>query len=125
MRISDVGRYILVICVSVAVFTGLTGEISYACATPNHPAKVIKLAPVEWEPAKELGLGIVTVGAIAIVSPKGDVTGVQLPKSSGDKGLDQAVMRAAHQSTYAPQIKDCKPITGSLLVRFTWSRSPD
>lgn len=68
----------------------------------------------------EIGLGFATVGAIVTVGPKGDVIGVQLPKSSGDKGLDHAVMRAACESTYAPQIENCKPITGSLLVRFRW-----
>jgi TonB family protein len=119
VRISDRGRYVLVICVGVATFAGLGDRASYACATPNRPARVIKLAPIEWATAYG-GLGAFSVNAIVTVDPKGNVMGVQLPTSSGDKGLDQAAMRAARQSTYVPQIKDCKPILGPLMVEFEW-----
>jgi len=104
----------------VIVFAGLSGVAAYACATPDQPVRVIKLAAVDWDPAREIGLFTATMNAMVTVGSTGDVIGVRLPKSSGDKTFDQAVMQAARQSTYAPQIKDCKPITGSLLVQFTW-----
>lgn len=118
MRISDVRGRIAVLCFSACASAGLSGAVVFGCASPDQPPGAVKLAPVDWEPAREIGLAARTVEAIVTVNSKGDVIGVQLPKSTGDKQLDRAVMKAARQSTYTPQIKDCRPVTGSLLVKF-------
>jgi|SRR5579862_7507217 len=109
-----------IICLSVGAFAGLSCKVAVACTTPNKSARVISLAPVDWAPAKELELGPWTLRAKVTIDANGHVIGVQLPKSSGDKRFDQAVMQAARQSTYTPQIKACKAITGMLLVMFIW-----
>ena len=121
MRIFNFCRRIILIWVNVCLSAGISGAVAYGCATSNQPPKVVKVAPIVWGgPSREIDIGAVTVGAMVTIDSRGNVITVQLPKGSGDKQLDQAVTEAARRSTYTPQIKDCKPIPGSLLVQFTW-----
>ena len=51
----------------------------------------------------------------------GHVTGVSVYASTGSLELDEAAMRAARESTYAPETRDCRPVAGSYLFKVEFS----
>jgi protein TonB len=89
-----------------------------ACANPNVDATVTNPAAAEYpESAKDLGLGEVTVNVKVTVGPSGNLIGAEVYKSSGNMMIDQAALRTARQSTYAPKLVNCQPTTGDYLFR--------
>ncbi len=122
MSTPHLARFALVSCGVVAVLARLDGGTCYACAIPNRPARVTKLAPCEWEPPKG-SIGPVSVDVRVTVDPKGNAVGVRpLPKGTspewGEEPLDRGGIQAARQSSYSPAIKSCQPIMGTVVVHF-------
>ncbi len=92
-----------------------------ACKTPYQDATVVQqVSPDYPESARELGLGQVVVSVQVTLSPAGTLIGEKIAQSGGNMSLDQAALSAARQSTYAPKIVNCQPVTGDYLFKVTF-----
>jgi len=92
-----------------------------ACKTPYQDATVVQQVSPEYpDSARELGLGQVTVTVQVTVSPTGSLAGEKIATSGGNMALDSAAMSAARQSTYAPKIVNCQPVTGDYYFKVTF-----
>lgn len=82
----------------------------------SDPAIVHAVAPhVDESQQEPLGRGLgatvqVTVGA------DGRAANVALHSSSGYAPADEAALNAARQSTYKPEMKDCRPVADTVVV---------
>jgi protein TonB len=70
--------------------------------------------------AREQGLGEVQVAVKVTIGPSGSLVNATISQSAGNMALDQAALAAARQSTYAPKIVNCEPVTGDYLFRVTF-----
>lgn len=88
------------------------------CSNPN--VEVTVTSPVQPDypaSARDLGLGTVTVDVEVTVGASGNVIGALVSRSSSNMAIDQAVLRAARESTYSPRLVDCHPTQGNFLFR--------
>jgi TonB family protein len=90
------------------------------CAVPNRAAHVIyRMPPYVPHPLRVSGgFTVETVDVRVTVGASGNLTEIKIYKASGYRRADEAALDAARHSTYAAQIKDCKRVTGSLILRF-------
>jgi TonB family protein len=89
-----------------------------ACPNPNVEATVTNPVQPDYpESARDLGLGAVTVEVEVTVGPSGNLVNAKIYKSSSNMAIDQAALRAARQSNYAPKLIDCSPTEGDYLFR--------
>lgn len=107
------------ICLGVGIAL-LNPSVASACAKPNQPAMLTRAARIDWEPSREIGLGSVSVDAVVTLDARGIATRVHILTPISVKALYDAVVQAARDSTYTPEIKNCHPTGGSLLVRLVW-----
>jgi periplasmic protein TonB len=92
-----------------------------ACKTPYQDATVVQQAQPEYpDSAREQGLGEVQVAVKVTIGPSGSLENATISQSAGNMALDQAALAAARQSTYAPKIVNCEPVTGDYLFRVTF-----
>ena len=84
-----------------------------ACSTPEIEATAADVV----EPVVPEGVEGVNARAQVRVtlSPAGTILGVAIFSSTGDARLDNAALRAARESTYHAEIRDCVAIGGSYL----------
>jgi TonB family protein len=54
------------------------------------------------------------------VGPSGNLANATIYKSSNNMAMDQAALRAARQSSYAPKLVDCEPVQGDYLFTATF-----
>ncbi len=80
----------------------------------NHPASVVTPA-VPAIPTSFHANGYAT--ALVSLDQNGNVLGVKIAHSSGYAVLDNATRTAALKSTYAPAVKQCKPVAGQYLFK--------
>jgi TonB family protein len=79
-----------------------------ACAVPNADARVISRAVPDYpETVRELGLAGTTQVRVAL-SATGSVLATAIVRSSGNGQLDLAAVRAARQTSYAPEVRNCE-----------------
>ena len=89
-----------------------------ACANPNQEATVTNAMQPEYpQSAQDQGLGPVTVLVQVTVGPSGGLVDAKVYKSSNNMAVDQAAIRAARQSQYAPRLVNCAPTTGDYIFR--------
>lgn len=106
-----------------------TGSPSPATAPPGPQCKVPyqdatatnAVQPDYPDSAREMGLGNVTVEVEVTVGPTGQLTAASIAHSGGNMAIDQAALRAARNSTYAPKIVNCKPVSGTYLFQADFS----
>lgn len=55
------------------------------------------------------------------LDPSGHVIAAVVAKSAGNPLLDQSAIQAAKQSSFAPQVVDCKAIGGSYIFQVVFS----
>lgn len=93
-----------------------------ACANPDVAAHAIDaISPDTPLAAQEAGvLGSVQVEVSLDAS--GVVTSVAVLHSAGFAPLDDAALRAARQSTYAPEVRDCRPVSGNYVFRADFTQ---
>lgn len=94
--------------------------VAAACAHPNVDASVKNaVAPnLPNDPKLEAVVDVaVTVG------PSGKVLSTKVTHSSGNAKIDNAVVRAARESTYSPKIVNCVPVQGGYT--FHAEMTPD
>jgi protein TonB len=101
--------------------TAPPGTPKPACKTPYQDATVVQQAQPEYpDQAREQGLGEVQVAVRVTIGPSGSLVNAAIAQSAGNMALDQAALAAARQSTYAPKIVNCEPVTGDYLFRVTF-----
>ena len=89
-----------------------------ACANPNQDATVTTAMQPEYpQSAQDQGLGPVTVLVQVTVGPSGNLVDAKVYKSSNNMAVDNAAIRAARQSQYAPKLINCAPTTGDYIFR--------
>ncbi|MGA8840791.1 MAG: energy transducer TonB, partial [Candidatus Aquilonibacter sp.] len=89
-----------------------------ACANPNQEATVTNpMSPDYPDSARDLGLGPVTVLVVVTIGPTGSLVDAKIQQSSNNSAIDQAAIRAARQSQYAPKLVNCAPTSGSYIFR--------
>jgi len=74
------------------------------------------VVPETPETAREQG----ATGSVQVkvsLSATGSVLATTVYKSSGSPLLDEAALRAARQSSYAPEIDDCVRVAGDYIFR--------
>ena len=92
------------------------GTTQPACATPNQDASVIgAISPDYPDSARDLALGQVSVLVQVTIDDKGRLLESRIYQSSNSAAIDQAALRAARQSTYAPKIENCVPVEGTYI----------
>lgn len=93
-----------------------------SCANPNVEAHAIDaVSPDTPQAAQEAG-AIGTVQVEVSLAASGAVTSVAVLRSAGFAPLDNAALRAARQSTYAPEVRDCRPVAGDYVFRADFTQ---
>ncbi|MDQ2871559.1 MAG: energy transducer TonB [Candidatus Eremiobacteraeota bacterium] len=93
-----------------------------SCTAPDVEAKtLVPVAPDEPQAASDQGLtGSVQIEVL--LGTSGLVRDASVYRSSGSPLLDQAALRAARASTYAPEQRDCHAIPGAYLFTAEFSQ---
>ena len=101
--------------------TAPPGTPKPACKTPYQDATVVNQAQPEYpDAARDQGLGEVQVAVQVTIGPSGGLIDAKIAQSANNMALDQAALAAARQSTYAPKVVNCQPVTGDYLFRVTF-----
>lgn len=66
--------------------------------------------------------GALIATIIVNLSASGSVTGAWIKKSSGRSDLDHSALEAAVKTTYAPGMRNCKPVAGAYESCTTFSQ---
>jgi len=86
-----------------------------SCAMPNRPPYVVHaVAPAEPLAAANLAVPV-TVRVRVTVGPDGSVRDARVFQSSNISSIDDAVLRAARQSQYEPQVLACVSVAGTYI----------
>lgn len=93
-----------------------------SCANPNVAAHAVDaISPETPQAAQEAG----AIGSVQIevsLAASGAVTSVAVLRSAGFAPLDDAALRAARQSTYAAEVRDCRPVAGDYVFRAEFTQ---
>ncbi len=90
------------------------------CTAPDVAARALDpVTPDTPELAQEQGLTGTTQVRVTI-DANGNVTDVGVYRSSGSSLLDAAALRAARESTYKADIRNCEAVSGSYLFTATF-----
>ncbi|HEV2261784.1 MAG TPA: TonB family protein [Candidatus Rubrimentiphilum sp.] len=92
-----------------------------ACSSPDVEAKtVVAISPDT--PDDSSGLSDAVAMIKVDLDEQGHVTNVSVYKSTGSLELDRTAMAAARQSSYTPEERDCKAVSGSYLFKVEFSQ---
>jgi TonB family protein len=87
-----------------------------ACAIPNRDAAIIEEVEPDLSGLESHVTGPTSVTVRVSIDPNGRPGNVAVVSSSGDRLLDDAVIRAARLSKYTPRYVDCKPVDGDYVL---------
>ncbi len=91
-----------------------------ACSDPNAEARTLVAIAPDSATGEIMGSSVTAMIKVDL-DTDGHVTGVSVYASTGSLELDEAAMRAARESTYAPETRDCRPVAGSYLFKVEFS----
>jgi TonB family protein len=125
-----IGASIAVLIISAFLLQSLAPAIAFSPQKPAAPktaaaagcsrdASVVYAAP----PEGSLPSGHVSMDVT--ISPSGKVAGVRVMHSSGNSRLDTGAIAAVKNSTFAPAMRNCKPVEGHYLFSFTSTSSKE
>jgi TonB family protein len=87
-----------------------------SCSMADHGAVITnEVEPDYPASARDADVGPATVQVSVTVGPTGNVTQLNVAKSSGNIAIDAAALQAARESTYSPAIKNCQRTSGTYL----------
>lgn len=92
-----------------------------ACSDPNAEAKTLVAVAPDSASSEVAAASNLTAMIKVDLDAEGRVVGVSVYASTGSVELDQAAMRAARESTYAPEMRDCQAVPGSYLFKVEFS----
>jgi TonB family protein len=96
---------------------GPAGTPKPSCANPNVPARSVQTVAADFpEAAREAGATGTTQVKVSLFA-SGAVAGIAIYSSSGNVQLDQAAERAARQSSFSAELRNCQPVAGDYLFR--------
>jgi hypothetical protein len=95
-----------------------TKAVGSRCDQRDETAKVINQVQPIFPDPKELGLGKATIGVTVTIGPSGNLIDARVTDTSFNAAVDKAALGDALQSTYAPAVRNCQPVMGTLLVSF-------
>lgn len=81
----------------------------------NHEAQATKLFTPELPDVMQKAQVPVHGEAIVFLDQFGELTKIQVSRSTGNAGLDERLKRAAMASNYLPKVKGCMPVPGTYL----------
>jgi TonB family protein len=84
------------------------------CANPNREATITNAVAPSVPGASRTGESVTVIVRVS-VNQTGGIRWLRVVQSSGDDWVDAAVMKAAHDSTYAPRYVGCQPVSGEYL----------
>ncbi len=85
-----------------------------ACPAPNRDARTLTLVPPEYPPSLvDSGVGERQVQVAVTIAPDGAVVNEAVVSSSGYGLIDRDALRVARETTYAPRIRNCRPVLGT------------
>jgi protein TonB len=91
------------------------------CAVPDAEARVNQLAQTSYpDSARELGI-TGDVDVLISLSASGAVIDASIYRSSGNRALDAAAMRAARETTYLPAVVACQAVPGTYTFHDSFS----
>jgi periplasmic protein TonB len=91
-----------------------TGTPKPACSVPNAPAAAVSV--VSPSVPDELGTDVNAQAQVRVtLTPSGGVESAGIYHSAGNALLDREALRAARQSTYRAEVRDCVPVRGDYL----------
>jgi TonB family protein len=96
--------------------TVVPSEAAAACAIPNREAAIIEEVAPDLSGLESHVTGPTSVTVRVSVDPSGRAGSVTVVSSSGDRLLDDAVVRAARLSKYTPRYVDCKAVEGDYIL---------
>jgi TonB family protein len=86
------------------------------CAVPDGPASVIVGAVPEVPSALQTaGLDSGRTMVRVEIDAEGHVLNTSIAKTSGVYGLDQSALKAARESTFQPEVRNCVGVGGTYL----------
>ncbi len=86
------------------------------CAVPNVPASTIVAAVPEIPSGLQAnGLTSGTAMVQVDIDAEGHVLNASIAKTSGVYGLDRAALKAARESTFQPEVRNCAGVAGTYL----------
>jgi TonB family protein len=95
------------------------GESS--CTRPDTPVTLLQAeSPDLPAAARDLGPGPIKVQVLVTVDASGNVVKTGISKSSTNFAVDQAAVRAARKSKYAPKLVNCQPVQGDYLFEASF-----
>jgi TonB family protein len=84
------------------------------CPDPDREAHTLSLATPVYPPvAQEENAGERQVQVAVTISPAGAVVAESIVQTSGIAEIDRDALRVARETTYEPQIEDCRPVLGT------------
>ncbi|HKU66206.1 MAG TPA: M56 family metallopeptidase [Candidatus Baltobacteraceae bacterium] len=125
-----VGGSIAVLVISAFVLQSFAPAIAFS--SPAPAAHKAATAAVCWRdpyvvyaapPQGSLPSGRVSIDAT--ISPAGKVVGARIAHSSGNARLDSGAIAAVKNSSFAPAIRNCKPVQGNYLFLLTTNGSKE
>ena len=88
-----------------------------SCTFPHGYGDVKPLNAAAPDIPKSAYQAGVSAGALVTVGADGRPISAKIVKSSGNAAIDRATVNAAMASTYSPELRACKPITGMYLFK--------
>jgi len=86
------------------------------------PASAVEQAQPEFpDAARDKVHGLAQTAILVQINANGTLRRASVVKSSGIADLDYAALIAADNSTYSPEIRNCRHVQGSYYFRVTFS----
>lgn len=96
-----------------------------ACAVPNRDPQPINKAPADYpDMARQQGASGEADVKVTL-DPSGHVIAAVIAQSTHNPLLDSAAIAAAKQSSFSPQITNCKPVGGVYIFQVVFSPDND
>ena len=92
-----------------------------SCTVPNHQAKTIIAVPAETPPIAAQDYLTGTADVQVDIDANGSTIGAYIMKSSGVPILDRAALKAARESSFQPEVRDCAAVAGSYIFQVDFT----
>ncbi len=108
-----------------------TALVASAGTPPAHPASCLQqfrdagmVRPLSVEyPAITRLQGVTGTSLVRVdLNESGRVQNVYVTKSSGNRYLDKAALKAVNDGAFTPEIQDCRTVAGSYALEVTFER---
>jgi hypothetical protein len=110
--------------VPVQPFASTSAAAASSCSVPDGVPRIVKLVPPLFTEAMRSRHKAGIVDVTVSLDSNGTVVRAVVSRSAGDALLDGATYAAAIASTYAPEVKGCRYLTGDYVFRARYRADP-